>query len=262
MWQKMMENSITDMINNFIVSILSMVSDPYIIEGVMDKYKISVIIGNSLLGLSLVYAVIVYKYSLDMFETSKVKRIIQDLMVAGFMLNFGDYFIKKGNEFAEILATGWYGTPEYIEGIGKTILESIGIAAVLSGGSPIILPTLGIAILILLGVVLILLIILILTSIIIASVLEIMFIMLPVILGLYPTKLGKKFMEKWTTLYVGMLSIPPVQGLALSLLFTSHSSEVTFLSSLICLGRLIVVVLVVPGLMLYMFSIASSITTN
>lgn len=254
-----MENWLNGMITDFIMSILGMISDPNIIEGAMDKYRISVVVGNCLLVYSLIYAVIVYKFSFDIFEVSKVKRIIQDLMIAGFLLNFADFFIKKGNEFSAILASGWYGTPEYIGETAETIFKSIGlVTAGVAAGAPIILPKLGITILILLGFVLIATIILILTSIMIAGVLEIMFVIFPVVLGLYPTKIGKKFMEKWISLYAGILFVPPVQGLAISLLFTSQSPAVTFLGSLTCLGRLIVVVIIVPGLMLYMFSAAGN----
>jgi len=262
MWLKMITNSLSETISDFIIEILNIISDPIVLEGVMEKYEVSVVIGKSLIGVSLLYAIVAYRFSFDLFETSKIKSMIKDLMLAGLILNFGDFFIKSGNELAGIIAEGWYGQPEYLSGIGKVILESIGITITglaVGGAAPVILPGLGIAVLVILGLALVFILILLLTSIISASVLEIMFVILPVILGFYPLKYGKKFLEKWLTLYIGILSIPPVQGLAISLLFTSTASEVTFLTALFALGKLIVVVLIVPGLMLYIFSTASSL---
>ena len=255
MWQKMIENSLSEFINNLITSMLTLETNPYTVAGIIDKYNISIIIGYTLLGITLAYAVVGYKFSMDIFDVGKIKKIFQDLLVAGFLMNFSFFLIGKAGELANIIAEGWYGSHDIGNVLMSYIIQSIGIGAI----GTVISPVIGIGVLLVLGVIILLLGALALTNIILGGMTSVLLIILPVLLGFYPLKLGKQFLQKWLSLLIGVISISHVQALAISLFFTSTATaELGFGSAMECLGKLIIVVLIVPGAMFYMFSVAGN----
>ncbi len=255
MWTKMVENSLSEFINDLITSMLTLETNPYTITNMLDKYNISIIIGNSLLAITLAYAVIGYKFSMDIFDVGKIKKIFQDLLVSGFLMNFSFFFSGKASELANIISVAWYGNPD----TGASFLTNMILAALFGVSGLVISPLIGIGILILLAIVLVLLGMLALTNIILGGMTDIFMIILPLLLGFYPLKLGKQFLQKWASIFIGLISISPVQALAVSLLFSAASpTQLSFGSAMECLGKLIIVVLVVPGAMFYMFSVAGN----
>lgn len=257
------EDALSKIINDYITSMLTVGTSSNITATIVDKYNISVIIGNSLLAITLVYAIIGFKFSMDIFDVSKTKNIFKDLLVAGFLLNgFAFFFIGKAIDLANIIKDVWYGNTVGNSGtIVGEILTSIG--AVGAGAVVTVNPGLGIGVLLTLGLVVFFFAIFSITHIILISITDIITIILPVLLGFYPTKLGKQFLQKWLSVFIGLMSIAPVQALALSLLFTplpagAAPSVLNFSSTMECLGKLIVVVLIVPGAMFYMLSVAGN----
>lgn len=257
---KLLANYIADALNNLMSMLIKSAffinESVYTISSVGSKVEVMQGIANRFLVVTMVACVCMFLYRFDISTNVKLKRIVEDCIIAVFLINTAPYFIFLVNSLANNFVTLWIPSTD---NLGSTMMQALGIT-----GSPSdilsMLSGTGMFLLSMIQLVISLLMLMILVHSIIQTLLNILYVLFPFVMSFYPTQKGKQLFDKILSLYIGLISIAPLQALALGLFKDSitTSGSLSMISVNNVLGTLIVLILLIPGSIFYVIAQASN----
>jgi hypothetical protein len=251
-----MSDFIDGLVNGIKDATFTLPDDIFSINGVAEKYDTVSKISKTFSIIALILCMIGILYSLDIFSSAKLRLKFNEFMLSIFLIFVGKYLINEFNHLANLFVNLWL--PSNIggeNGLSGAILASMGVAT--ATGT---LEVLGFALLFLLGILVLFLLLMMLTHSIILGLLQIVIILFPLIMSIYPLSIGKKLMSGIGALYGALLAIAPLQALVINLFIGSLQKAANPTVANICnaLGMLIIAVFIIPGSLIFVLTKASS----
>lgn len=250
---------------NFINGFLTNVTDAsfyipdkiFTMNGVLDKYNAAMKSSKTFIILSLTTCVVGLLYSLDIFATAKLRKILNEFVFALFFITFGSYFINQFNALSNLFVKLFLPTSG--TGYANAIFVSIGVASATG-----VLETVGFFLLILVGAIAVILMLMMLTHSILIGLLEVSIIIFPILMAVYPLSFGKSLVKSLVSMYGGLLALGPLQAIVLNILTSSlgQASTPSFTNIMNALGMLVLTSLVIPGVIIFVIVRATNPKIN
>ena len=194
-------------------------------------------------------------FNLDIFSAAKLKKIIRDIIMSVFFMYVGTYFLELGFKASNLLTEAWLPNIKEVGDIGAVILGVVG----LSVAHPLTYKTLGFGVFILLIIMVAFLVILLISHSIVNSLMGILIVIMPLMLATFPIERAKNYTWKLVSLIIGLLFLSPLQMLSISLSAEAVlGNSISFGGVIDSIGMLITTVLIIPGVIFYLVSLASN----
>lgn len=253
---------IADFVSGFITNVTDssfyIPSNIFSQNGVAEKYNLVKDITKTFSIISLLVCLVMLLYSMDIFSTAKLRRMINEFMFSIFIIQFGDYAINQFNLLSNYFVKLFLPSVD-TTGFATAIFAALGVA---SGTG--VLETLGLFIIVLIGFVALLLLLMMLTHSIALGLIQISIILYPLFMAFYPLNFGKSVVKSLIAMYGGLLALGPLQALVFSLLTSSlgQVSQPSFGNIMKALGMILLAVFAVPGVTIYVITRASNPKIN